>query len=66
VAVPSASILPRAVAAFIICHEARLGGSVNVIALTRYTTGYYTEVQEMRRHERSIYYRVPRLTKLMW
>ena len=36
---------------------------MNVIALTRYTTGYCTEVQEVRRHLRSIYYRVPRLAK---
>ena len=39
----------------------RSGGSVNVVALTRYITGYYIEVQEVRRYERSIYYRVPRL-----
>jgi hypothetical protein len=34
----------------IICHEARSGGSINVVVLTRYTIGYYTEVQEVRRH----------------
>jgi hypothetical protein len=32
--------------------------------LTIYTIGYCIEVQEVRRYERSIYYRVPRLAKL--
>ena len=35
-----------------------------VVALTMYTTGYCTKVQEVRRHERSIYYGVPRLARL--
>jgi hypothetical protein len=37
---------------------------VKVVALTMYTTGYCTKVQEVRRHQRSIYCGVPRLAKL--
>ena len=35
-----------------------------VVALAMYTTGYCTKVQEVRRHERSIYCGVPRLARL--
>ena len=37
-----------------------------VVALAIYTTGYCTKVQEVRRHERSIYSGVLRLARLTY